>query len=133
LVCWQYGFRLRLTLFLSLLFCSTPDYITPEMPQVANEFDDDKVGKRWYFFFLLCVSAVTLCCPESWLLILIPLTVMLVLCRRTSHAPNLLRSQRILGARDTELVSETSTPQAEYSSIGMWNLFCHNIQSSNCC
>ncbi|KAF8685949.1 hypothetical protein HU200_043874 [Digitaria exilis] len=34
--------RLRLTLFPLSLFCSTPDYITPEMPQVANEFDDDK-------------------------------------------------------------------------------------------
>jgi hypothetical protein len=33
------------------MFCSTPDYITPEMPQVTNEFDDDKVGKMRFSLF----------------------------------------------------------------------------------
>lgn len=51
--------------------CSTPDYITPEMPQVANEFDDDdKVGKMVFYSLFLSVgisyiiyaSAVVVCC-----------------------------------------------------------------------
>jgi len=34
---------------------STPDYITPETPQVANEFDEDEV-ERLRFFPLLSVG-----------------------------------------------------------------------------
>ena len=31
---------------------STPDYITPETPQVANEFDEDEVESLRFFPFL---------------------------------------------------------------------------------
>ena len=50
--------------------CSTPDYITPEMPQVANEFDDDKVGKMRFFSFLsvgMEKFAAIVCCVEQLL------------------------------------------------------------------
>jgi hypothetical protein len=50
--CTDSQFGLRFTLLRSLLVCSTPDYITPEMPQPTHDREADKVGKLRFFFVL---------------------------------------------------------------------------------
>ena len=119
-VCWVTLSGLRLTSIFS-----TPDYITPETPQVANEFDEDEVERLrffspfWVWVFVIPVivwwvefsSISPKCLPDF------------VFVQENTPCPKSPKKSANHRSKVYRTVCETSTHRTDYQLIGMLKPF----------